>query len=76
MASEIVPVTKLQRGDLIDMRPYSDHVVKILRGPLPTKDRFGMDRVKFEAEIVSGPDRVGAKGPMTFGHEGVARRII
>lgn len=72
----LFPAKNLQPGDLVSQEPYSKHVVEIINKPEKAKDRFGAKTLRFRSRIVSGPDRIGEEGLMTYGPDGVVRKVI
>ena len=65
-------VDQLKVGDEIELRGY---VVRITDLKPPSPDRFGRPMIRLEGEILSGPDRIGDTGELTFGYEGVVKRL-
>lgn len=53
-----------------DTTRITGYTVRVVSEGAPGRDRFGRPVIRFECEIVDGPDRIGERGPVTFGAYG------
>lgn len=71
----MILANQLKSGDVIVSGPDYQHRVKVLSGPHDHRDLFGRPMLRFEMEIVGGPDRIGDTGPMIFGPDAEVRLV-
>ncbi len=69
---EIVSAGSLSVGDVLE---YWGYEVRIVGARFDKKDILGRKMLGYVGRIVAGPDRIGDEGELTFGSEGIARRI-
>jgi len=68
-----VLASTLGTGDVVEKKfERGQYHVRITSEAIIEPDIFGRTMLRFEGQIIKGPDRVGARGLLTYGHEGEA----